>query len=84
MKWEIKLEPKAKKDLNKIPLKHRKRILAALSEITINPFSGKKLSGKLDGIYSYRVWPYRIIYKTYKKILVVIIIGIGHRGKIYK
>lgn len=83
MNWEIKLEPKAEKDLNKIPDKYRKKILVILPEIAINPFAGKKLNGKLDGLYSYRVWPYRIIYKVYKKLLLIMIIRIGHRGKIY-
>lgn len=84
MQWEIRLEPKAEKDLNKIPVNYQKRILAALPEIAINPFFGKKLNGKLSEFYSYRVWPYRIIYKVFKKILLIIIIHIGHRGKIYK
>lgn len=84
MKWEVKLEPGAEKDLNKITGKHKKRILMILPEIAANPFVGKKLNGKLDGLYSYRVWPYRIIYKIYKKLLLVIIIRIGHREGIYE
>jgi len=83
MAWVIKFEKKAEKEIDKIPARFKGRILAALPIIAVDPFSGKKLEGELTGLYSYRVWPYRIIYKIYKNILVVIIIRIGHRQGIY-
>lgn len=84
MRWEIKIEKKAQKELDKIPDQYRRRILAILPEIAQNPFVGKKLDGELDGLYSYRVWPYRIIYKVYKELLVIIVVRIGHRQGAYK
>lgn len=85
MAWEIKFKKKAEKNLDKISAQYQGKILAALPEIAKNPFGGKKLDGELAGLYSYRVWPYRIIYKIYKKILVIVIIRIGHRGQgVYK
>ncbi|MBU4299512.1 type II toxin-antitoxin system RelE/ParE family toxin [Patescibacteria group bacterium] len=35
------------------------------------------------GAYSYRVWPYRIIYRIYKNLLLIIVIRIGHRQGVY-
>ena len=84
MQWEIKFEKKAQKELDKIPVQYRERILAILPAIAQNPFVGKKLDGELNGLYSYRVWPYRIIYKTYKQLLVIIVVRIGHRQGAYK
>jgi mRNA interferase RelE/StbE len=84
MAWEIKFEKKAQKELDRIPVRYQKKILAILPVIAEDPFAGKKLDGELTGLYSYRVWPYRIIYKIYKKVLVVVIIHIGHRQGIYK
>lgn len=85
MAWEIKFKKKAEKNLDKIPARYQDRILAVLPEIAKNPFLGKKLDGELAGLYSHQVWPYRIIYKIYKKILVIIIIRIKHRGRgVYK
>jgi len=83
MKWEVKFEKKAQKELDRIPIQYKKKILAILPIIADNPFVGKKLEGELTGLYSYRVWPYRIIYKIYKNILVVVIIHIGHRQGVY-
>jgi addiction module RelE/StbE family toxin len=85
MEWEVRIEKGARKELDKIPLQYQKKVLVALPIIASDPFIGKKLSGKLNGLYSYQVWPYRIIYKIYKNILlVIIIIHIGHRQSAYK
>ena len=84
MKWEIRLEKRAQKELDKIPIQYQKRILAILPIIADDPFVGKKLEGELSGLYSYRVWPYRVIYKIYKKQLLILIIRVGHRQRAYK
>jgi mRNA interferase RelE/StbE len=83
MGWEIRIEKKAQKELDKIPAQYQKRILAVLPIIAESPFAGKKLDGVLAGLYSYQVWPYRIIYKIYKNILLIVVIRIGHRQGIY-
>ncbi|MCX6713107.1 MAG: type II toxin-antitoxin system RelE/ParE family toxin [Candidatus Vogelbacteria bacterium] len=63
-----------------MPEAYKLRIREALREIVADPFSGKKLDGKHKGEYSARVWPYRIIYKIYKKELLILIIDVDHRG----
>lgn len=83
MSWEIKLERRAEKDLERIPEHHQKRVLATLSVLAADPFLGKKLQGELRGLYSYRVWPYRIIYKPQKRLLIIVIIRISHRQGSY-
>jgi len=77
MAWEIRIEKKAQKELDKIPVQYQKRIAVALPIIAADPFIGKKLDGRLTGLYSYQIWPYRIIYKIYKKILLIVVIRIG-------
>jgi len=79
MAWEIRIGKKAQKELDKIPVQYQKRIAVALPIIAADPFIGKKLDGRLTGLYSYQIWPYRIIYKIYKKILLIVVIRIGHR-----
>jgi len=84
MAWEIRIGKKAQKELDKIPVQYQKRIAVALPIIAADPFIGKKLDGRLTGLYSYQIWPYRIIYKIYKKILLFVVIRIGHRQRVYK
>ena len=83
MKWELRIEKNARKQLDKIPTEYQRKISAVFPIIADDPYTGKKLNGKLIGLYSYQVRPYRIIYKIYKKVLVVLIIRVGHRQGVY-
>ena len=84
MRYQVVVSKKAQKDLNKIDNRYRSRILVALSVLADNPFVGKKLKGERDGEWSYRIWPYRIIYRVKNKELIVLIVRIGHRQGVYK
>ncbi|MEW6482387.1 MAG: type II toxin-antitoxin system RelE/ParE family toxin [bacterium] len=84
MKFQIRLTTKAEKDLLKIPSSHKEQILSALFSLADNPYMGKKLKGRLKDVYFYRIWPYRIIYRIYKNISLVVIVRIGHRQGIYR
>lgn len=81
--YQVILGGKAKKALKKIDPQDKPRILTALVKLRQSPFLGKKLSGEYKDCYSLRVWPYRIIYKIYKKRLLVLVVNIGHRGSVY-
>lgn len=84
MAFVLQIRPQARKNLDRIPADYRARIIATLDEIVLDPFFGKKLSGKQKGQYSVRVWPYRIIYEIHKRELIVFVIDIDHRGRVYK
>jgi len=60
------------KEIDELKGKERLRLLLAMTVLSSNPFVGKKLKGEYSGIYSYRVWPYRILYEIRKKELVVL------------
>jgi len=82
--YTLALSRTAKRDLDHLPERDSKRVYGGLAHIQSNPLLGKKLSGKFSKLYSYRVWPYRIIYQPIKKILLVFVIRIGHRQGIYR
>ena len=84
MNYRMRLAPKAEKYFVKIKGRDKTRIILALRGLEETPFAGKKLKGGFNGLYSIRVWPYRIIYATYKKKLLILIIRISHRQKAYK
>ena len=82
--YQIRVEPKAKKELKKIKSeKDIKRIYQAFLEIRKNPFLGKKLKGEFNGLYSLRIWPYRIVYKIYRQQILVIVVRFSHRSRVY-
>jgi len=58
----VHLSDQSKRDLKKISFNEVKKIERQLLRLEKEPFSGKKLTGKLSGFYSLKAWPYRIIY----------------------
>lgn len=59
------------------------KITQSLQKLAQNPYTGKKLKGKLQGTYSLRIWPYRILYEI-TKTKNIILTDIGYRKEIYK
>ena len=61
----------------------KKKIRAALQEITADPHTGKALKDELEGLWSYSIKRIRIIYRfTSKKY--IDIIALGPRKNIYE
>ena len=84
MAFHLLITKKAEKNLDNLPESYRLKIRNVLRDLLIDPFRGKKLSGKKNGQYSIAVWPYRIIYFVIKRELIIIVINIGHRQGVYK
>lgn len=81
---EIIFSRSARKDFSRLPLVEKKKIEKKINLLRNNPFAGKMLMGQLQGLYSERVWPYRIIYKICKKPIRIAIIRILHRQGVYR
>jgi mRNA interferase RelE/StbE len=84
MIYNVRFYPRAEKDLDKISVKDKTRILKSLVSLGKDPFAGKKLKGDCSGYYSLRVWPYRIIYCVRNHECLIIIIRISQRKDVYK
>lgn len=72
----------ARKQLKKLPKASQIKVLKNVRKISADPRAGKKLKGKLKGLWSARAWPYRIIYRFTGKLLMLVVIQ--HRQKAYK
>lgn len=79
MKYQLKIKPKAEKELKKLPKDIYYKILSAFTILSRDPYIDKKMQGEYSGCYSYCVWPYRIIYEIHKQELVILVIRVGHR-----
>ncbi|HJH28511.1 MAG TPA: type II toxin-antitoxin system RelE/ParE family toxin [Methanosarcinaceae archaeon] len=83
MTYEIVFSDAALKQLKKLEKNTQERIIYTLERIRIRPQSHvKKLV--CDSVYRLRVGDYRIILDIDEGILVVLVIKVGHRKKIYK
>jgi mRNA interferase RelE/StbE len=80
---------KAKENLDKLGNVMKKRVLAKLRNnlaSTSDPTNGpniKTMQGQ-HGLYRYRVADVRIIYEVRHKELVIWVVDVGYRGKIYR
>ena len=82
----VELSPKARaqlKDLSRDASLQR-RFVNALEALAQTPLAGKKLKGPLQGVRSYRVGMYRILYEVFQDRLVVYVLDIRHRGDVYR
>ncbi|MCR4277811.1 MAG: type II toxin-antitoxin system RelE/ParE family toxin [Candidatus Berkelbacteria bacterium] len=82
--YTVVIKKTAGKALKSLPQNDRRRIIQAINMLGERPESGKQLSRELAGLFSIRVWPYRVIYRRLEKKLLVEVVKIGHRKGIYK
>lgn len=61
----------------------KKKIRASLQTILSDPYSGKALKDELDGLKSFKVSTFRIVYKVSSKKQIEII-AIGSRERIHE
>jgi len=81
--YALILSPKAENQLKKISRNHQKVLIEIFGEIIENPLLGKPLGRELTGRFSLRVGVYRLVYKIDQIDKKVIVLRIGHRGKVY-
>lgn len=81
--YTVELSKSSEKALIVLSKKDQKRVVGALESLKNDPFTGKKLQGPLKGLWSIRVWPFRIIYSIHKKRVMVSVVAIGNRKDIY-
>jgi mRNA interferase RelE/StbE len=83
--YQLRLEKRASKALNKISEPVKSRIINTLEEMSQDPFSGdiRALQGEWKGFYRRRVGDFRIIYSVDAEIKVVSVESIVDRKDAY-
>lgn len=86
--WTVEFDDSAAKELRKLDRQAQQEILKYFRErIATNHDPrrfGKPLSQNLSGLWRYRVNDYRMICTIEDHRLVVLVLQVGHRKKIYK
>ena len=86
-RYTVMVAGKARKALGELPAAIRHRVARAIDglEHDPRPRSARQLAARGDQpIWRLRVGDYRILYEIREDTLVVLVIGIGHRGVIYR
>ena len=87
MAWQIEFAAKAEKELAQLDKQAQKNILNFLRERVSDREDprafGGPLRGSLSGLWKYRIGVYRIIAEIQDEKVLITIVRIGHRNKIY-
>jgi mRNA interferase RelE/StbE len=86
--WQIEFNEVAQSDLLGLDKQVRERILKFLTErVAPHPAPeqlAEPLTGKFKGLHRFRVGDYRIVACIRKQQLMILILFIDHRSKVYK
>ena len=85
MTYRIEYTPAASRQLAKFHKDIQTRFKPKIESLaeTPRPPDAKKLQG-FDNTYRIRVGDYRILYEIHDNILLVLIVEVGHRGRVYR
>lgn len=85
MIYKVKILEGALKQLAKLPTEFQKRIRVKIDDLAKEPRPNgvKKLKGKNES-YRIKVSNYRVIYHIFDDVLLVNVVEIEHRSKVYK
>ena len=87
MGWTIELSSGAERQLSKLDRSTARRLVAYLNQLvdeTTDPRQrGKALSGPLTGLWRYRVGDDRLICQLLDDRLIVLVLRLGHRSRVY-
>lgn len=82
--WHLTVARPAARDIQRLPVKYATAIVEALAHIAENPRRlGKPLRLELDGHWSARRGPYRIIYTLDDAARIVQVVAVAHRADVY-
>ena len=70
----VRLSRRAEKALEAIEARYKDHLKEAVHDLSENPLLGKKLKGELEGLRSYRVGRFRIVYRFTRDQLEVVFI----------
>jgi len=86
MTYRVQYTARAKRDLKSLPLPAAQSIIRSIEGLKENPYPHvKRLKGtKRHPLYSHRVGDYRAILAIESDRLLILVLEVGHRSRIYR
>jgi len=83
--WDVQLTAPARRQLDRLPISVAAAVVETLGAIAGNPSRlGKPLRFELEGHWSARRGPYRIVYRIDDQARVVLVVAVAHRADVYR
>jgi len=84
-RYEIELSGAARRQLRRLAPEIKRRIAFKIDSLSTNPRpKGYTQLETKDRRYRIRVGDYRIIYKIFDDIVLILVLDIGHRRQVYR
>ncbi len=85
MTYEVEITPAAKRQIKKLTKSVQGLIVERLEELAENPRPDGvlKMEGE-ENLYRVRVGDYRIIYEIQDRVLLIVVVKVGHRSNVYR
>lgn len=82
--YRLEFTTGADRQFRNLPQDVQERLTPSIDALLRNPRPPgiKKLKG--EDAYRLRVGDYRIIYEVHDKVLIVLVVGVGHRREVYR
>lgn len=87
MEYDLSVHEKVDKEFKKLEKKDKellKKVYKKLNQILENPYRYKPLKGDLHGSRRVHIGSYVLIYETYEREKIVMVIRFAHHDRIYK
>lgn len=85
MSYAIEWKPSTRKELRRIDLAPRRRIIAAVEALGEQPRpSGSVALSGTPGWRRIRIGSYRVVYEVHDQDVVVLVLRVGSRGGVYR
>jgi mRNA interferase RelE/StbE len=83
--YTVQLAPAAKRQLRKLDRSIQERVIRRLDKLKKDPRPPgvEKMEGD-ESTYRIRMGEYRIVYEIQNKVLVVLVLKVGHRREVYR
>jgi len=82
--YSLKIKQSAFKEIQRLDIPDKKRLIKAIDKLTDNPHIGKLLKGEYLGLRRIRVGFYRVIYEINEGEVLVLVLRIAHRKDVYR
>ncbi|MFI4991702.1 MAG: type II toxin-antitoxin system RelE/ParE family toxin [Solirubrobacterales bacterium] len=83
--WHVFVTGPARRQIDRLPISVAAAVIETLGAIAANPRRlGKPLRFELEGYFSARRGPYRIVYRIDEPSQTISVLAVGHRADIYR
>ena len=84
MPYSLKIKQSAFKEIQRLDKADRKQLVEAIDNLTDNPHVGKLLKGEFSGLRRIRSGSFRVIYEINEGEILILVLRVAHRKKVYR